>query len=72
MLVIFMEKWYGWLSIPTISTSDLASSHAVEAMNEILSHSNEPITLVTLGPLTNIALLFNTYPECKTMLKKLL
>jgi non-specific riboncleoside hydrolase len=28
---------------PTISTSDLASSHAVEAMNEILSHSNEPI-----------------------------
>ena len=41
-------------------------------MNEILSHSNEPITLVTLGPLTNIALLFNTYPECKTMLKKLL
>ncbi|KAF1682113.1 ribonucleoside hydrolase RihC [Staphylococcus hominis] len=57
---------------PTISTSDLASSHAVEAMNEILSHSNEPITLVTLGPLTNIALLFNTYPECKNHVKEII
>ena len=57
---------------PTISTSDLASSHAVEAMNEILSHSNEPITLVTLGPLTNIALLLIRILNAKTMLKKLL
>ena len=57
---------------PTISTSDLASSHAIEAMNEILSHSNEPITLVTLGPLTNIALLFNTYPECKNYVKEII
>ena len=41
-------------------------------MNEILSHSNEPITLVTLGPLTNIALLFNTYPECKNYVKEII
>ena len=47
-------------------------SHAVEAMNEILSHSNEPITLVTLGPLTNIALLLIRILNAKTMLKKLL
>lgn len=39
--------------------------HAVEAMREVILGSSEKITLVPIGPLTNIALLFRMYPEVK-------
>ena len=39
--------------------------HAVEAMRRVLMASKEKITLVPIGPLTNIALLFSLYPEVK-------
>ena len=39
--------------------------HAVEAMRQVLLRSTEKITLVPIGPLTNIALLFSMYPEVK-------
>lgn len=38
--------------------------HAVEAMRQVLMDSEEPVTLVPVGPLTNIALLLRMYPEC--------
>lgn len=44
-------------------------SDAVEAIYKVLMESNEKITLVTLGPLTNIAKLFTKYPECKKKIK---
>ena len=43
--------------------SNLLESHAVEAMRIELLKSTEKITLVPIGPLTNIALLFRMYPE---------
>lgn len=38
---------------------------AIEFMREIICNSKEKITLVPIGPLTNIAILFKTYPEVK-------
>ncbi|WP_038902782.1 ribonucleoside hydrolase RihC [Dickeya dadantii] len=44
---------------------------AVQAMYQCLSSSPEPVTLVTIGPLTNIALLLTQYPQCKNRIKRL-
>lgn len=45
--------------------------HAVEAMRRIIMESEEPITLVPIAPLTNIALLFKMYPEVKKNIKEI-
>ncbi|MCR8963177.1 ribonucleoside hydrolase RihC [Brevibacillus halotolerans] len=45
--------------------------HAIEAMRETILSSKEPITLVPIGPLTNIALLLSVYPECKQNIKRI-
>lgn len=37
--------------------------HAVELLRDLLVEALEPVTLVPLAPLTNIALLLRTYPE---------
>nr|WP_154325327.1 ribonucleoside hydrolase RihC [Pantoea sp. 201603H] len=44
---------------------------AFQAIYDCLSASAEPVTLVTIGPLTNIALLLTQYPECKPKIKRL-
>lgn len=44
--------------------------HAVEAMRQLLE-KNEKTTLVPIGPLTNIALLFMMYPECKKKIDRI-
>src|ERR1700712_201318 len=36
--------------------------HAVELLRDVLLEADEPVTLVPLAPLTNIALLLRTYP----------
>lgn len=47
-------------------TEDLElKENAVNAMYRVLMESAEPITLVPIGPLTNIALLLKVYPEVK-------
>ncbi|KAF9404139.1 hypothetical protein HW555_014494 [Spodoptera exigua] len=45
--------------------------HAVEAMKECILNSAEPITLVPIAALTNIALLFSMYPETKRNIKEI-
>ncbi len=45
--------------------------HAVEAMRKIILESPEKITLVPIGALTNIALLFLMYPEVKNNIDEL-
>ncbi len=47
------------------------SKHAVEAMRDVLIESDQPITLVAIGPLTNIALLLTLYPECKKNIERI-
>lgn len=44
---------------------------ALEYLRRELLQANEPITLVTIGPLTNIALLLQLYPEVKTHIKEI-
>jgi len=44
---------------------------SVEAMYKILKSNEEPITLVTLGPLTNIARLFKKYPSAKKKISEI-
>ncbi|MBD8500388.1 MULTISPECIES: ribonucleoside hydrolase RihC [Paenibacillus] len=43
----------------------LLDEHAVNAMRRTIMDSDVPITLVPIGPLTNIALLLKMYPEVK-------
>lgn len=44
---------------------------AFEAIYQCLNSSDEPVTLVTIGPLTNIALLLTQYPQSKNKIKRL-
>lgn len=52
-------------------SSLLLSKHAVEELRDAILHSNEPITLVPIGPLTNIALLLKMYPEVKSNIQEI-
>lgn len=45
---------------------------AVEALRDEIMASDEPITLVPTGSYTNIALLFNEYPEVKDRIKEII
>lgn len=49
----------------------LLEEHAVNAMRNVILESDEPITLMPIGPLTNIALLFAMYPEVKSNIKEI-
>jgi len=52
-------------------TSVLLEEHAVEAMRRTILASSQKITLVPIGPLTNIALLLSTYPEVKSNIEEI-
>ncbi|WP_449355280.1 nucleoside hydrolase [Virgibacillus natechei] len=41
----------------------LSDENAIVALKNHIVHSPEPVTLVAIGPLTNIALLLKTFPE---------
>src|SRR5699024_5211882 len=45
------------------STREVSSMHAVELMRRVLNESADPVTIVALAPMTNLALLLRTYPE---------
>lgn len=49
----------------------LLEEHAVNAMRRVIMESEEPITLVTIATLTNVALLFAMYPEVKGHIREL-
>jgi pyrimidine-specific ribonucleoside hydrolase len=46
--------------------------HAVELLRREIMASPEPVTLITLAPLTNIALLLRTYPEVTGRIAKVM
>ncbi len=69
--VVHGESGMEGYPFPEVNQQDLTSKHAVEAMRiELLNHG-EPITLIPIGPLTNIALLLSTYPEVKDHIKEI-
>lgn len=49
----------------------LLPEHAVNVMRRVIMESEEPITLVPIATLTNIALLFAMYPEVKGKIKEI-
>lgn len=49
----------------------LLKENAVGAMHRIIMESDEPITLVPIAPLTNIALLLKVYPEVKKNIREI-
>ena len=44
---------------------------AVEAIRDLIQKSDDPITIVALAPLTNIALFIRTYPELAAKIKQI-
>ena len=54
-----------------INQDDLTSIHAVEAMRNLLVNTQEPLTLIAIGPLTNIAILLTSYPEVQPFIKEI-
>jgi non-specific riboncleoside hydrolase len=54
-------------------TNDLLlEENAVNAMYRVIKDSETPVTLVPIGPLTNIALLFKVYPEIKANIQEII
>lgn len=51
--------------------NQVLSIHAIDAMKETIMNSKEPVTIMPIGPLTNIALLLATYPEVKQNIKEI-
>lgn len=52
-------------------TRKIDKKSAIDKMREVIINSDEKITLVAIGPLTNIALLLTLYPEVKENIDKL-
>ncbi|MDD7201078.1 MAG: nucleoside hydrolase [Sphaerochaetaceae bacterium] len=59
----------GW-NFPVNYKENLSSLTAWDLLRNILMDSSEPLTIVSLGPMTNIAILLEKYPEVKTHIKK--
>jgi purine nucleosidase len=49
--------------LPSGDDVPLAAEHAVEVAARLLREHPEPVTLVAVGPLTNVALLLRTHPD---------
>ncbi|MBV6713373.1 ribonucleoside hydrolase RihC [Paenibacillus chitinolyticus] len=52
-------------------TTNIHAEHAVHAIRETIMRSEEKITLVPIGPLTNIALFLAMYPELKPRIERI-
>lgn len=52
-------------------TQLVLADHAVIAMRNYLLTGEDKLTLVAIGPLTNLALLFIQYPECKNNIERI-
>lgn len=64
------ESGMDGFDFPAITEKTL-DIHAVEAMKNCILNSPEPVTLVPIAALTNIALLVSMYPETKQNIKEI-
>lgn len=49
----------------------IEEKHAIEAMKEVIENTDEKITILTLGALTNVALLLTIYPSLSSKIKEI-
>ena len=56
---------------PAPNMDNLLDMTAVEAMHKTISESQEAITIMAIGPLTNVALLLREYPDIKQKIKEI-
>ena len=56
---------------PEPKTELLLQDHAVNAMRKVIMESKEPVTIVPIAAMTNIALLFALYPEVKSNIREI-
>lgn len=56
------------LALPAVTAAPV---HAVELLRQLVEGAPEPVTLVPLGPLTNVALLLRTYPQTAQRLRRI-
>lgn len=56
---------------PEPNNNLLLEDSAIEAMRKTIIESDEKITLVPIGPLTNIAILLRTYPEIVSKIEQI-
>lgn len=61
----------GSFEFPEPDNSLLTANNAVLEERQVLMESTEPVTILTLGPLTNIALLLATFPEVKSHIERI-
>ncbi len=53
---------------PTVAVDD---RHAVEVMHEVVQHADRPVTIVGVGPLTNVATYLDRYPADRGRLERI-
>ncbi|MBE6113574.1 MAG: nucleoside hydrolase [Erysipelotrichaceae bacterium] len=51
------------------ATVKVLDKHAIEFMRDVLENSDKKITIVALGPLTNIAVFLKTYPHLRSKIE---
>lgn len=51
--------------------SILQTKHAVTAIHDLISENPNEITLIAVGPLTNVALTFKMYPDCVSKINEI-
>lgn len=61
----------GSFKFPEPDDSLLTSNNAVLEERRVLTESPEPVAILTLGPMTNIALLLATFPEVKDHIERI-
>lgn len=64
------ESGLGYYQSDGKNLHPLEKESALEGFREVLTKSEEQVTIIAVGPLTNIAILLKAYPELKSKIKQ--
>lgn len=66
------EEYTPYLYTDNLAKLKYNEGHAIDFMAETIMENPNKVTIVTIGPLTNIALLIKEYPEAESKIKSLI